>query len=660
VPKIMVYSFKWLPTTLLICSILGVGCATHSGSNGSGGSGSNGSGGSGIDLSTSIVHTGSFAPGTNSAVFTITVSNVGSAATQAVTTVTDNFSNGLYFLGGGGGSWICNDTIPSQSATCTNSSPILAGASSELFLQVGVGAVPPGTVANTVTVSSGGNTSSATDSVFLNSCGSAMGSENLLQGHYVFMGQGFDVAGPAALVVSFTADGHGNITGGEADLNNSSLPQHFSINPTGSSYTVDSVNNTCLQLAYSGGTTGSASLRVTVGGISSGIASKGWGIGLDGNFISGILRSQDPTAFSVSQLQANFALGADGVDSSGRHAALAGLFNAATGAIQYDLDEGGPLGVNCSGNGVITSVSSADGRGLLTLTPGCGFSTSAHEAIYVVNAHEFFFIQIDRFTGGLQFGGGSPILSGRAVVTGSSFSPSALNGNYILHMTGQTGGAAQTSLALLTFTPGGANSGTVSGTLFSYTAAAGGTTTAITSASYTVDPSSGRAIFSGTGIGSLVAYLATPTDGISASLVGEPDDVLGFLEFQPAQTYSAAVIDATDVWGTEDPGDSTVTEETGYESTGTHGFIGTPFFATAPGPLGTPTVPIFTGKGLGKSFSVSINSDGTGTITAFIGGSPNGVAITNGTKVFFMVEAACGFSGCIYPANAAVINVLEK
>jgi hypothetical protein len=660
VPKIMVYSFKWLPTTLLICSILAVGCTTHSGSNGSGGSGSNGSGGSGIDLSTSMTHTGSFAPsGIIPSGFTVTVSNVGSAATQAVTTVTDNFSNGLYFLGGGGGSWVCNDTVPSQSATCTNSSSILAGASSELFLQVGVGAVPPGTAANTVTVSSGGNTSSATDSVFLNSCGSAMGSENLLQGHYVFIGQGFDVAGPAALVVSFTADGHGNITGGEADLNNSSLPQHLSINPTGSSYTVDSVNHTCLQLAYSGGTTASASFRVTIGGISSGIASKGWGIGFDGNFVSGILRLQDPTAFSVGLLQGNYALGADGVDSSGRHVALAGIFNATTGAIQYDFDEGGSLGANCSGSGVIASVSSADGRGLLTLTPECGFSTSAHEAIYVVNAQEFFFIQIDRFTGGLQFGGGSPILSGRAVVTGSFFSAGALNGNYILHMTGQTGGAAQASLALLTLTPGGANSGTVSGTLFSYNAAAGGTTTAITSATYTVDPSSGRVTFSGIGIGSLVAYVATPTDGISASLVCEPDDVLGFLEFQPAQTYSIAGIKATYMWGTEDPGDSSVTEETGPTSPDRGGSIGTPYFATAPGPLGTATAAV-SGKGLGKSFSVSINSDGTGTITAFIGGSPNGVAITNGTKVFFMVEAACGFSGCIYPANAAVINVLEK
>jgi Domain of unknown function DUF11 len=650
VPNVIIYSLKWLCTVLLICSILAVGCSSHGGSNGNGGSG--------IALAVSIKHSGSFAAGTFASGFTITVSNVGTLATQAVITVSDNLSGGLYFIGGDNS--VCSFTNSNQNAICTIQSSIVAGASSQISLPVGVGAVPPGAVANTVTASSGGNTSSATDSVFVNSCGSALGSEALLQGHYVLQAQGFDPSGPTALVLSFTADGHGNITAGEADLNNSTAPQHVSLNPTGSSYTVDGGNNACLQLAYSGGTTASALFRFTVGSISNGIASKGWVIGFDGNFVSGILRQQDPTAFSIGQLQANYALGADGVDSSGRHVAFAGHFDIATGGMQYDLDEGVPLGVNCIGNGVITSVSSADGRGLLTINPGCGGSTSAHEALYVVDAQEVFFIQIDRFTGGLQFGGGSSILSGRAVATGSSFSASALSGNYILHMTGQTGGAAQASLALLTFTPGGASSGTVSGTLsgtlFSYNAAAGGTTTPIAGASYTVDPSSGRVTFSGTDIGSLVAYLATPTDGISAALVGEPDDVLGFLEFQPTETYSTANIDAAYTLGTEDPGDNTVTEETGF----TLGISPTPAFATAKGPVGSPTAAMSSGRGLGRPLSASINSDGTGTINLFPGSAESGVAITNGTKIFFMVEAACGSGGCIYPPNAAVINVLEK
>ncbi len=199
----------------------------------------------------------------------------------------------------------------------------------------------------------------------------------------------------------------------------------------------------------------------------------------------------------------------------------------------------------------------------------------------------------------------------------------------------------------------------MSGTLFSYSAAAGSTTTQITGGNYAVDPSSGRVTCSGTDIGSLVAYLASPTDGISASLIGEPDDVLGFLEFQPVQTYSTAEIDVTYMQGTEDPGDNTVTEETAFTLGNSPG----PSFATAKGPVGSPTAVMSSGRGLGRPLSTSINSDGTGTITAFPSpGSGNGVAITNGTKVFFMVEGACGSGGCIsgFPPNAAVINVLEK
>lgn len=646
-----VYCTKWLPIALLICSIFATGCGGHSGG-----------GGSGIALAVSVKHNGVFAAGASGGSFAITVSNVGTLATQAVITVSDNLSSGLYFLGGEN---LCSFTNSNQNATCTVQSSIVAGASFQIVLPVGVGAVPPGPIASTVTASSGGNTASATDSVFVNTCGSALGNEALLQGHYVFLAQGFDVAGsagpsPAVLVLSFTADGHGNITAGEADLNNSTGPQHLSINSTGSSYTA-AASNVCLQLAYSGGATASALFRFTVGGISNGIVSKGWGIGFDGNFVSGILRLQDPTAFSLSQLQANFALGADGVDASGRHVALAGFFNSSSGAIQYDLDEGGPLGTTCNGTGLIASVSSVDGRGLLTLTPGCGFSTSAHEAIYVVNAHEFFFIQVDRFGGGLQFGGGSSILSGRAIAAGSSFSAATLNGNYILHMTGQTGSAAQVSLALLTFTPGGGNTGRVGGTLFSYSKAGGGTTTAITGENYSVDPLSGRVTFSGTAIGTLVAYLATPTDGVSALLVGEPDDALGLLEFQPTQTYTTASVAGSYLLGTEDPGDSTVTEQTGPSLVGTTVAPGS--YATAPGPLGTATAAApgnIGGPASPFAFGVlNINSDGTGNLT---GASGTGVAITNGTKIFLIVETVCGSLGCFpgYPAGAAVINVLEK
>ncbi len=632
-----------LCAVLIVCLVFSIFIA------GCGHGGSGGTGGDGINLAISMTHSGSFAAGTAAAFFIIAVSNSGNAATSAVTTVSDNLPNGLFLMYGTGPSWSCSATNP-QNVTCTNMSSIVAGATSQLTLEVGVNAVPPGAVSNTATVATAGNTpKSSTDTVFLNSCtGSDSGNEGILQGQYVVLAQGFDAAGPAAALVGFTADGRGHITAGEGDLNNSAAPQHVTINAAGSSYTVGLGNDACLQLAYSGGATSAAMFRLTLGGISNGVASKGWAIGFDGNAVSGSLRLQDPAAFAIGQLQPNYAFGADGVDSSGRHTGISGFFSLTTKGIRYDLEEGGPLGAACNGTGLITSLSGADGRGLLTLTPGCAFSSSAHEAIYVVNADEFFFVQTDQFGGGLQFGGGSPIISGRAVATGSSFSSSLLNGNYILHMTGQAGGAAQVSLGLLTFTPGGATNGTVSGTLFSFGKPGGATTTAVTSATYNVDPSSGRVTFSGTGVASFVAYLAAPTDGVSAFLLGEPGDALGALELQPNQTYTNASVAGTYFLGTEDPGDNTIAEATGVLSDGATSGI----YETVREPGSTQAA------GFAKiGFAVSqINSDGTGVLNGGVLG--NSVAITNGAKLFLINEGACGFGGCV--PVAAVIYVAEK
>ena len=206
-------------------------------------------------------------------------------------------------------------------------------------------------------------------------------------------------------------------------------------------------------------------------------------------------------------------------------------------------------------------------------------------------------------------------------------------------MTGQTGGAAHVSLGLLTFTPGGLNSGTVSGTLYGYSASGGATTTTVTSGTYTVDPASGRATFTGTGIGGLVAYLSMPTDGISAFSVGEPDDVLGALEFQPSQTYTTASVAGTYVVGTDDPGDKLVVVETGHLSLSSlRGTVD----ISAPGVIESDQTEAF--------FSLQINPDGTGSL----GFQSQSVAITNGTKLFFIQETCSNF-GC-----PAVINVLEK
>jgi uncharacterized repeat protein (TIGR01451 family) len=634
---------------------------------GSGGSGSNVGGGVNPVIALGIfkAHNGTFAAGSNGT-YNVTVRNSGTIETSAPIIVTDNLPAGLTFISGAGAGWTCSATNGNQSVTCMNAGPLAAGATSaNLTLTVSIAATASGGLSNTATVDSSGNNSannSSTDVVVLNGClGSASGNELVLSGQYTILAQGFEVNGtPVALAASFTADGQGHITAGEEDLNDSAAPQHLTIN-LGSLYTVGSDNRACIQLAYSGGRTIAATFRLALGGVSAGIASKARIIEFDDNSgtgagtrVSGILRLQDPTAFSLTQLKSNYALGADGVDFVGGHFTLAGSINVASGSILYDFDDMLGVGASCIAAGQITSLSPATGRALLTLTPavttGC-FSLPADEALYVVNANEFLFIQIDQLArsqvgGGFQFGGGFAIIGGRAIATGSgSFSSNSLSGNYILHLTGQhpSGRYASVNLGLLTFAPGSGNTGTLTGTLLGYSQPGGAVTTPIAGASYAVDPASGRVTLSGLGFtGSLglppLVYVTTPTDGISAFFIGtDIDGTFGLMEFQPSQIYSTAAVAGTYFLGTEDPGDTSVTDQSGVATLSSAGAIS-----------GTQDQSGFSGLQANQAISgvgpVSINSDGTGNV------GPKTAAITNGTKLFFIDESG----------GPAVIKVLDK
>jgi uncharacterized repeat protein (TIGR01451 family) len=665
-------SSRFLRTSFffLIGSIFLMSCGGSSGGSGvmsckgvgSGGGGSNVGGGVTPVIALGIfkAHNGTFAAGSN-ATYTITVRNSGTIETTAPIIVTDNLPAGLTFISGAGSGWTCSATNGNQSVTCTNADPLAAGATSaNLTLTVSIAATASGGLSNTATVDTSGNNStnnSSTDVVVLNGClGSASGNELVLRGQYTILAQGFQVNGtPVAMAASFTADGQGHITAGEEDLNDSVAPQHLTIN-SGSLYTVGSDNRACIQLAYSGGRTIAATFRLAFGGASAGIASKARIIEFDDNSgtgagtrVSGILRLQDPTAFSPTQLKSNYALGADGVDFVGDHFALAGSINLASGSILYDIDDGLSVGASCIGAGQITLFSPTTGRGLLTLspalTPGCA-SLPAHEALYVVNANEIFFIQIDQLATGHQIGGSAAIISGRAIATGSgSFSSNSLSGNYILHLTGQqpSGRNASVNLGLLTFAPGSGNTGTVTGTLLGYSQPGGAVTTPIAGASYTVDPASGRVTLSGLGFtGSLglppVVYVTTPTDGISAFFIGtDIDGTFGLMEFQPSQIYSTAAVAGTYFLGTEDPGDTSVTDQSGVATLSSAGAIS-----------GTQDQSGFSGLQANQAISgvgpVSINSDGTGNV------GPKTAAITNGTKLFFIDESG----------GPGVIKVLEK
>jgi hypothetical protein len=470
-------------------------------------------------------------------------------------------------------------------------------------------------------------TSSAT-----NGCGSTGGSESLLNGHYALLMEAFagGTGTPYVVGASFAANGAGAITGGDEDINDTISPQHLTLSSNGSLYTVGADHRGCLQLTNTGGT--ATIFHFALGGISGGVASKGRIIEFDdtsgaGSRGSGILRSQDPNSFVLSALQSQYAFAVDGwvtQDDQFFRISAAGSFSNSNGNLSHGVDDlnfAGSLSLDATGlTGTINPISVT------------GRTTASFDifnwTIYVVNSSEVFLL------------GSDPIRNantsiGRAIATGNSFNASALTGNYIVHAAGNTNGVADVNLDLLTMTPGGAQAGTLSGTVYSYGAGNGAQTSSLNGVTYNVDPTSGRATLGNPGDNLPIMYVTTPTDGIAAFVMGAgPDALSGIAEVQT----NAALASGTYMFGTEIPADNTVTNKAGIETISTSGSLsGTYDQSNTSGLLAGQTV----------SATVSLGSNGVGNI-----GSST-VAITSGTKLFSIDESG-GTSG------PAVIVVAEQ
>src|SRR4029077_14744448 len=141
-----------------------------------------------------------------------------------------------------------------------------------------------------------------------------------------------------------------------------------------------------------------------------------------------------------------------------------------------------------------------------------GLTTPSLAALYIVNANEFFLITLDPPVIGVPSGSPPWLYSGRAVASGTAFSSSSLTGNFIIHQIGVSApvnfsARDGVSLGLLSFNGGG-----VSGTIFEYNTQGGASTTTVANETYSVSPTFGRVVLTGTGFTKPpVLYLAKPT-----------------------------------------------------------------------------------------------------------------------------------------------------
>ncbi len=112
------------------------------------------------DLTISKSHVGNFTQGQIGAQFTVTVTNSGTPSTIGVVTLTDDVPPGLTPTAATGAGWTCG--VSGAMVNCNRSDPLAPGASYEpVTITVNVAANAPASVANTATISGGGDVDTA-------------------------------------------------------------------------------------------------------------------------------------------------------------------------------------------------------------------------------------------------------------------------------------------------------------------------------------------------------------------------------------------------------------------------------------------------------------------------------------------------------------------
>jgi hypothetical protein len=259
-------------------------------------------------------------------------------------------------------------------------------------------------------------------------------------------------------------------------------------------------------------------------------------------------------------------------------------------------------------------------------------------AVYIINANEFFAITTDTLSAT------QPILSGRIIVTGAGATAA---GTDMIHVNGispavpapATPAKANGTVGILTLTTGGA----ISGNLYD----SGSTTPTAVNGTYTVAAPSGRATLAGAGVGSNppVLYLTTPTDGISAFIIGSDNSAsFGYAEAQsPTSGYVASSLTGKYFFGLDEVTDNadfirshvltlaSAVLQSGAEDSSDQ------FFGLIINSLDTP--------GPMNSFTFNASGDGSGTFK----GLPS-TFVTDGKKMF-LVDQSVGSIGNIFAVD---------
>ena len=257
------------------------------------------------------------------------------------------------------------------------------------------------------------------------------GNPGLLSGNYAFYLNGFSFeTGAWTLAGSFISDGLGNITSGVVD-GNSIGGQPFNSTVSGTYSIASSGLNT---LTIQGPSFGPVTFAFVLSSSGNGRMIEYDDTTGQGNRGSGVLRKQDPTAFSLARLSGGYVFGMTGADSSALRMVNVGVFTLASGNITNgacDVNDGGSY-ATCRFAGTLSAINAQTGRGATTVQSSNGPS---HQAVYVVSASEFVMEQIDSVPNTQ-----TPLLVGSVLKQSGPFSNASLNGTSVLYIQDIHGG----------------------------------------------------------------------------------------------------------------------------------------------------------------------------------------------------------------------------
>ena len=289
-------------------------------------------------------------------------------------------------------------------------------------------------------------------------CASA-GNNGVLIGPYAFSLSGFNDVGFLAVVGSFTADGTGKITAGEADTNGAFGAQHGSIITSASSYSVGTDNRGCATLATPFGT---FNTHFWLGSVTSNVAASGrmveWENPSASAFVAaGKLLLQSPSSFAGG-LTGSYVFHTVGwVPSPSGRDVCVGVLNAA-GNTFYDLDQ------DCNDTMTMTNRIAPDAAGTYTTLDANGRCTAvitlgginSNLTFYAVSGSQLLAVNAD--TG--------PWASGEwdqqvLPAGGSGFTQASLNGNIVFYLNGVSLDATASAASMETASADGTSTLTI-------------------------------------------------------------------------------------------------------------------------------------------------------------------------------------------------------